>query len=270
MPFPEVALACVSGFTGEPSSTPVAASATAPPESSSTAATAPAFSRRANHARSRVRGWRCSSSLRAAAASSSPSRRMGLSCSLPRCSSRGPRDHARRACARPARSNRSAPRSPRRAPRRARAAISPLVAGRERAQRVLELRGAVALDQLQLLVVNHDPLHAETPARGFRHSPLAHRVQQQVAGDPEQPPGGAATLRVELIATLQRTRERLRDEIEHELWLHADAAAQVAAHERVAAPVQQREALGRSIAQQLLVSWVGGHCERYTRGVHAL
>lgn len=73
--------------------------------------------------------------------------------------------------------------------------------------------------------------------------PATSRVEQQVPGDPNQPPDRGAAISVELLAALQCTGEGLSDEIQHEIGACAEAVAQISADQWTAAFVQRREAL---------------------------
>ncbi len=88
---------------------------------------------------------------------------------------------------------------------------------------------------------------------------MANRVDEQVARDREQPDRGGPALGVELLAALECACEGLGDEVENEVGLRPEAAAQVAPYEIEAALVEQAEALRSAFTEQLLVACLGNH-----------
>ena len=122
----------------------------------------------------------------------------------------------------------------------------------------------MALEELELLLLESDPLHAQAAAGSVIDPPPASRVEQQVPGDPDQPPDRGPAISVELPTALQRTGERLGDEIQHEIGVPVEAAAQISADQRIASFVQRGKTLGVAACQQLLIAQRAQHPGVYT------
>jgi len=128
-----------------------------------------------------------------------------------------------------------------------------LLAGKP-VERSLQLRSTFALDELELIVIHVDSLHAKTPTRLISHPTTTHRVQEQMVRDAQQPHDSSPSPRNELLATLKRPCVRLREKIEHQIRSCSRTPAQIGANQRISPLVQRPEILGTPTRQQLLVA----------------
>jgi hypothetical protein len=131
-------------------------------------------------------------------------------------------------------------------------------------ERYLHVRGGLTLDELELIVLHADPLHAKTPTRLISHPAATCRVQEQVGCDAQQPHDGLPSLRIELLATLKRPCECLGDKIEYQIRSCSCTPAQIGANQRISAFVQRPEILRAPTRQQLLVARLDRHAHVYT------
>jgi hypothetical protein len=111
------------------------------------------------------------------------------------------------------------------------------------------------LQRLHVVVVEHDRLHRQRPARAILHLPAAQRLEERVARDPEQPRPRRLGPRLVVRRRPQSGRERLSREVERGLDVE-DPAAEVAVDRVHVTAIERRERLRRLAGehQQLLVA----------------
>ena len=72
--------------------------------------------------------------------------------------------------------------------------------------------------------------------------------------DAQEPHDNRPSLRIELLTTLKRLCEGLREEIEHQLRACSHTSAQISTNQRISPFVQRPEILGTRTRQKLLVA----------------